>query len=266
MKDSGKKLAVEQSLKRNSSAGRFVRKIQSRLKRCLGVDLFSNLDNAVIELNSVGELKKLYGWDREPILDDPEIRKFEDLKDLNERRLRDAEVLGTVARNVEARVCLEIGTEEGRGTAILAENAPAAEVFTVNIPPEEIAAGKGGILTTGEIKREKIGAYYRSKALKNIKQIFANTGTWEPGIGPIDVAFIDGCHDAEFVYNDTRKILKHMRPGSFLLWHDFHPGLKNQFYWIYDVCLGIERLYLEDLIEGRIFHVRDSWIGVYRVP
>lgn len=248
-----------------SGLRRFVKRSQLKLKKFLGFDEFPNLGSALMELNDVEELKKLFGWKGKPVLNDPQIYGFEDVEDLNERRVRDAEVLGTVMRNANPRVCLEIGTAEGHSTALMAENAPEAKIFTVNILPEEIRTGKAGVLTTISLERDKIGAYYKSRNLTNVTQIFANTADWEPDCGEIDVAFIDGCHDAKFVYNDTRKVLKHMKPGSFVLWHDFHPGLVRTYYWMHDVCVAVERLITEDLIDGRIFHLRDSWIGVYRV-
>jgi predicted O-methyltransferase YrrM len=151
-------------------------------------------------------------------------------------------------------------------TVLMAANAPESKIYTVNIPPEEILAGKGGELTTVALEREKIGIAFRERSLSNITQIYANTATWKPDIGTIDVAFIDGCHDTEFVYNDTRKVLRQMKPGGFILWHDFNPDLVKKYDWINSVCLGVEKLSREGLIRGRIFHIRDSWVGIYRIP
>ena len=116
------------------------------------------------------------------------------------------------------------------------------------------------------MERERIGSYYRSRGLTNITQILANTAKWEPNIGVIDVAFVDGCHDTEFVYNDTKKVLTHAKPGSFILWHDFNPELWNKYAWINDVCKGVDLLLEDGLIQGNVFHVRNSWVGIYRVP
>jgi len=148
----------------------------------------------------------------------------------------------------------------------MAVNAPDAEIFTLNIAPEAIRDGKGGRLTTVALERDQVGSYYRERKLTNITQLIVNTTEWEPKIGVIDVAFIDGCHDSKFVYEDTLKVLKHMKAGSFLLWHDFNVDLVNKYHWIYSVCLGVERLFAKGLLRDRIFHVRDSWTGVYRVP
>ncbi len=223
------------------------------------------LAKAIIPLNNLGELRKCMGWTKEPVLNDPTLNLFEYVEDANERRLRDAEILGASAANQDKGTILEIGTAEGRTTALLAENAPDARIFTVNIPPEEILEGKGGTHTTFALERERIGKFYKNRGFDNITQILANTATWQPDIGSIDMAFIDGCHDTEFVYNDSRKVLAQMKPGSIILWHDFNYELRLKYGWIQEVCLGVEMLIRDGLINGRIFHVRDSWIGVYRV-
>jgi len=35
---------------------------------------------------------------------------------------------------------------------------------------------------------------------------------------------------------------------------------------INSVCKGIEKLYAEGYLKGQLFHVKDSWMGIYRVP
>jgi hypothetical protein len=80
------------------------------------------------------------------------------------------------------------------------------------------------------------------------------------------VAFTDGCHDTDFVYNDTRIVLNKCKPGSIVMWHDFNPNLARVYEWIADVCSGVERLYAGGLITGKILHLQDSWVGLYKVP
>lgn len=227
---------------------------------------YPHLDRQVIELNTVDELLKVFGWRKAPLIDRPDVDDFNYVEDVNQRRLRDAESLAAVMRNAEPEVALEIGTSSGMGTVLMAVNAPSASIYTVNIPPEALKAGDGGKLTTNALSVDDIGRAYRERGLDNVVQIFANTATWEPEVGTIDVAFIDGCHDTDFVINDTLKILPHMRPGGFILWHDFNPALASKFHWIGAVCEGVERLYRKGALQGRSFHLRDSWVGVYRVP
>lgn len=230
-----------------------------RARRALRV-----LSANVLDVRDLACLQRAMGWTRAPLLDDPSLDAFEHLEDLNERRRRDAEVLASACANGDPRVLLEIGTAHGRGTALMARNAPGGTVHTVNIPPEEIAAG--GELTTFAPGREEIGRVWREMGLTNVRQILANTATWAPDLPPVDVAFVDGCHDAEFVYADTRKILAVCRPGSLVLWHDFAPPLARVYPWIGEVCRGVGMLLLDGHLRGKVLHLRDSWTGLYRVP
>lgn len=236
-----------------------------RIKKALGLE-FSRLESMVVEVGDIRELRKLFDWDREAVLDDPRLHDFDYPEDLNMRRLHDAEVIGTVMANVRPDRALEIGTSEGRTTTLMAANAPETEIHTINISPEDLARGEGGKLTTQALDVDQIGAYYRERGCPNVHQILANTQTWIPDVGPIGVAFIDGCHDAEFVYGDTVKALSFAEPGAFILWHDFNLHLAKTYHWIYDVCVGIEELYRTRKLSGRIYHLRDSWVGLYRVP
>lgn len=209
-------------------------------------------------------LKKALGWSLDPVLEGEHLHAFDYLEDLNDRRLRDAEAVGGACRNGDPKVLLEIGTGLGRTTALMARNAPGGIVHTVNIPPEEIAAG--GAAVTFAPPREEIGRCYREAGCANVRQILANTRDWEPDVGPVDVAFIDGCHDADFVYNDTRKVLARCRPGSLVLWHDFAPPLAPVYPWIREVCRGVGRCVADGLVRGKILHLQDSWVGIHRVP
>lgn len=226
---------------------------------------FIFLDKRVIELNNYNELKKIFKWNDEPNLDRPDIYDFDYIEDVNERRIRDTESIATVVKNINPSTVLEIGTANGMGTILLSANAPQARIYTINISPEDIDSGEGGKLITAKVSRKEIGIEYKKRNLKNIKQIFANTAKWQPNIGEIDFVFIDGCHDTEFVYGDTKKILPFMKKGGFILWHDFNIDLTKKHGWINDVCLGVEKLMHDELIGGRIFHIKDSWVGIYQV-
>jgi predicted O-methyltransferase YrrM len=221
------------------------------------------LNANVLEVRNLTFLKMAMGWNEDPILEGDHLHAFDYLEDLNARRIRDAEVIGAACRNGDPKILLEIGTSYGRGTALMAQNAPGGQVYTVNISPDEI--DDSGKLVTFSPSLEDIGKYYREIGVSNVEQILANTATWKPGFGPIDVAFIDGCHDADFVYNDTCKILEQCRPGSVILWHDFAPELVKLYHWIGEVCRGIENLYADGIIKGRILHLQDSWVGLYKV-
>jgi predicted O-methyltransferase YrrM len=241
---------------------RIERALQRRIARWL--DPLGELGGRVVEVRGLEQLLLAMGWQRRPVLRGEHLRAFRGIEDLHERRMRDAEVIGAACANEGRKILLEIGTGRGLTTALMAENAPHATVHTVNIPPDEIV--EGGRFTTFAPSLDEIGSYVRERQLSNVAQIFANTAQWEPDFGPLDVAFIDGCHDADFVYHDTRKVLAHCREGAVILWHDFHPGLVRVYPWIGSVAAGIDRLFRDGLLRGRVLHLQDSWVGLYRVP
>jgi predicted O-methyltransferase YrrM len=241
---------------------RFMRTL---LNRWLGgLRPFPYLRANVLEVRTYAHLKHAMGWSADPVLVGEHLGAFDYLEDLNDRRLRDAEVIGGTCCNGNPKILLEIGTGLGKTTVIMARNAPEATVYTVNIPPEEIDGG--GKAVTFAPSREEIGQCHKTSGLTNVVQILANTKRWSPDFGPIDVAYIDGCHDADYVYNDTRKVLKRAQPGSLILWHDFAPELTDVYSWIREVCIGVERLFEKRLLSGRVLHLADSWVGLYRVP
>jgi predicted O-methyltransferase YrrM len=226
---------------------------------------FPNLAANVLEIRTPSHLKQALGWSKDPDLSGAaHLREFKFLEDINDRRLRDAQVIASACCNENPDVVLEIGTSHGRTTALMAQNCPRATIHTVNIPPEEIE--QGGKNVTFAPSRQEIGHFYRERGFENIRQIFANTARWDPDFGPIDVAFVDGCHDADFVYNDTRKVLRRCRPGSIVMWHDFNPDLARVYPWMGEISAAIDRLFAERLLSGRILHLQDSWVGLYRVP
>lgn len=224
---------------------------------------FNYLEKNVLTVRSLEMFFKAMKWKREPLIEGGFLHEFDYLEDLNDRRIKDAQVINSACANENAEIILEIGTSMGRMTTLMAQNAPKAKVYTVNIPPEEIA--EGGRFTTHALELDNIGKYYREKNLQNVVQILANTAKWEPDFGPIDVAFIDGSHDSNFVFNDTRKVLQKCKPGSIIMWHDFNPDLIKVYPWIADVCAGVNRLYKEKILKNKILHLQDSWVGLYRV-
>lgn len=218
----------------------------------------------VLPVRSVAALRSLVKPVGDSVILPDDLSVYGNVTDLNARPQRDAEVIAMACRIREARILLEIGTAEGRTTALMARNAPQALVYTVNIPPEEIQ--DGGTYTTSAPSRDEIGRHYRTAGLQNVRQIYANTARWVPDFGPIDVTFIDGCHDTAFVYADTCKVLDVCRSGSLILWHDFNPQLAPKYPWIANVCAAVEQLYRTGRIRGRMLHLEDSWIGLYQHP
>jgi hypothetical protein len=219
----------------------------------------------VHELCDLDSLHQAMGWTKQPVLTGfPHLNDYVTIEDSNHRRWHDAEVVAAAMANECHIRALEIGTGLGLMTSVMAMNAPQAEIVTLNIPPE---AGAGaGKLVTMLPERERIGMDWRQRNLGNVRQVLADSLSWKPDCGPIDVAFIDGCHDRDAVISDTRLALSLLRPGGIVAWHDFAPGQAHRYDWIDQVCLAIEELCRTRAVGGPILMLRDSWTALYRKP
>lgn len=48
------------------------------------------------------------------------------------------------------------------------------------------------------------------------------------------------------------------------MWHDVNPALVRSFDWIAEVCAALDDLVRKEKLPGRLFHVRDSWMIVWK--
>jgi predicted O-methyltransferase YrrM len=215
-------------------------------------------------VDSITELKRFLKFNKDFLIIEEDLDEVRFVEDLNQRRRLDAEVLSLIAANVPVGKMLDIGTFMGRSAARMAANSVKSHIFTVNIHPDDLK--DSGMLITGVPTKEEIGSFYRQKKLANIEQIFANTKFWNPPdeITDLTLVYVDGCHDKEFVYSDTKLIIDRVIPGGFILWHDCSPIYRKHFHWIDEAMQGIERLMEEKTVEGYILNVRNSWIGVWQ--
>ena len=130
-------------------------------------------------------------------------------------------------REVDAKKVLEIGTFNGNTTLNIAANLPDdGEVVTMDLPLDE--PGEYGLKVEEGMRnvtdRQVIGQQFKGHELaRKIRQVFGDTAKADFNAleGPFDVAFIDGCHDYAYVKSDTDNVLKVMRPGGCVLWHDY---------------------------------------------
>jgi len=135
-------------------------------------------------------------------------------------------VLAGVCRLLKPKHVFEIGTFNGRTTVNLAANSPLdAIVHTLDIPHDHPKFAP----VEGEERfqlHENNGAFYRKSAYApRVDQLWADSAEFDvtPLIGQIDLAFIDGSHNYDYVKNDTEKVMAMMAPGGVVFWHDYHP-------------------------------------------
>jgi predicted O-methyltransferase YrrM len=133
----------------------------------------------------------------------------------------EALVLRLLVGGPRPKSIFEIGTFDGASTALMAESAgPDCTVYTLDLPPEILATKGWGF------GPDLIGRQFRGSKLEGrVAQLFGESTTFnfEPYRGKMDLAFVDAAHDFVHGYPDSLNALSLVRPGGFVLWHDFSP-------------------------------------------
>jgi predicted O-methyltransferase YrrM len=127
-----------------------------------------------------------------------------------------------------AKKALEIGTFDGNTTLNIAANLPSdGEVVTIDLPLEastDLALAVDSEMERNLTDRNRVGEQFRDDPLRQrIRQVFGDSAVLEFSTlgGPFDFAFIDGCHAYAYVKSDTEKVMRVMRPGGIVVWHDY---------------------------------------------
>jgi len=143
-----------------------------------------------------------------------------------------------IVRRENPRAIFEIGTLNGRTTLNLALNSPPeCRIFTLDLPREQLGETRYPISDRFRklVEKERSGELFLNKdaaefpETKKITQLFGDSGNFDfsPYYNAIDLVFIDGSHDYEYVLNDSEIALKLLREGrGVILWHDYRGGME----------------------------------------
>jgi len=157
----------------------------------------------------------------------------------------------------EPRKILELGTAHGNTIANICLESNA-DIFTVNALPEQIE----GNLITFTLSNDEIGIVYRKNGVHNrVTQIYENTKNLDilkylPQRS-VDFAFLDACHDSDFVVNDFFKILPSLSDRAIVVFHDTFPSIEH---WYLDSYVGC--MYLRKL-GFNVVHIKGSSLGYW---
>jgi hypothetical protein len=157
-------------------------------------------------------------------------------------------VLCSIAKHINAKKILEIGTFQGKTTLNLAVNTPDDTVITtVDLPPiaDSESVNKEDVDSqTKALMNNEIGMLFRDTGYDNrIKQVFGDSMKikWESLGSPFDLIFIDGGHFYECVLSDSGNAFKYARKGGVIIWHDY--GMIEDVSKAVDEFLGKHRIY-----------------------
>ena len=110
------------------------------------------------------------------------------------------------------------------------------------------------------VQNSQTGCDYRGTDVSHkIRQLLGNSLAYDFSqyAGRMDLVFVDGAHHYDAVVSDTKNGLAMLRPGGYLVWHDFaNYGDYN------DVTRGIL-----DLLPGNeVIQIENTQLAVYRKP
>jgi hypothetical protein len=161
----------------------------------------------------------------------------------------------------QPRKILEIGSFKGLTTLNFALNSPAAEIHTIDLPPDADAADTRFNNNDRKIINSRGGYYYENrKEAARIHQHYGDTALFDYSqIGPgVDFCLIDAAHSYEYVRSDTAMILPLMSDNSLLLWHDYG---RNDFMANSDDAWGVTR-FLHEIADVGVSILKGTSLGV----
>jgi len=136
-------------------------------------------------------------------------------------------LLLALLRISRARRIFEFGTFLGGTTAMLADNAPAAELWTLDLPPGEAAPAAVEEDKQLSLARDQVRLFDA-----RVHRLLGDSNEFDPaGLGEFDFLWIDGGHDERTVAADTTNAYRMRRaaPTAVIAWHDYgnpkYPGL-----------------------------------------
>lgn len=135
-------------------------------------------------------------------------------------------LLMSMVAMLKPRRVFEIGTHTGGTTALVAMNTSQdTEIFTLDLSPDETLPEGVTDLEHIARAREALGKAFRNTEWEGekIQQLLGNSKTFDfsPYHDSIDFVIVDASHSHEFVFNDSMRAFRMIRPGGVILWHDY---------------------------------------------
>jgi predicted O-methyltransferase YrrM len=128
-------------------------------------------------------------------------------------------------KKANAKSVFEFGTYKGVSITQLALNMPEnSRIYTLDLPEDDPRSSMP--ITDPEdiaLAREKgKGALVPRDVAPRIQFLKQDSATFDetPFAGQMDLIFVDGAHNADYVRNDSEKAWRMARSGGIVAWHD----------------------------------------------
>jgi predicted O-methyltransferase YrrM len=124
--------------------------------------------------------------------------------------------LAGLVKVTKPKICLEIGTFNGRTTLHIALNAPDAKIYTLDLPNEK---REESFKNTELLFDNKKYSYLRNR----IETLYGDSKTFDFSFleNSVEFIFVDGEHSENYLLNDSEIALSVIKPGGVIVWHDY---------------------------------------------
>lgn len=170
--------------------------------------------------------------------------------------------ISKIVKYYKPKTIFEIGTFDGRTTLNMALNAPQAEIYTLDLPKQEIAKTKFRV-KTGDLefinKNQSGIRFFGTDVGNRITQIYADSAQYDYSKfeNNIDLVFIDGSHTYEYVISDTLAAMKLLRnKKGVIIWHDYG--------W-YEVIKALNEFYLKGGVFANLKNVQGTSLAFLKI-
>lgn len=171
-------------------------------------------------------------------------------------------ILALAAREMNGKDIFEIGTFNGRTTVNLAANAPESEVFTLDLPAEDLGNTKHSVEEIEEkyIKKNQSGQWFmETEEAERIVQLWGDSAQFDfsPYANRCGLIFVDGSHAYEYVLKDAVTALELARDDrAMIFFHDYASP-----YWD-GVTSALNKLYHEDPRFSSLRQLEGTTLGM----
>ena len=138
--------------------------------------------------------------------------------------------LAAIAKLVQPERIFEFGTFDGATTLLLARSVPSAQVFTLDLPPEDYIAPEavGFPRSPGEYEtpHDEVGHQFRgTPEAERITQLLGDSRTFDftEFVGRIGLVVVDAGHGYEAASADSENALRLAGPSGVVVWDDYIP-------------------------------------------
>jgi len=171
-------------------------------------------------------------------------------------------LLALAARECQGRPIFEIGTFNGRTTLNLAMNAPGSEVYTLDLPAEDLGKTEHSVESTEEkyIQKSRSGEWFSDTGhAERICQLWGDSAQFDfsPYANRCGLIFVDGSHAYEYVLKDAVTALELARDDrAMIFFHDYASP-----YWD-GVTSALNKLYHEDPRFSALRQIEGTTLGM----